>query len=303
MNTKFTESVIYNNRTTGRRLFSTFNYIFLSILTVVSVVPIINILCMSVSSNQYVAAGKVGLWPMGFTFEAYMRIIKNDMFISSLTISIERSILGVVLTMICTILAAYPLSLEKREFRARGFFVWFFMISMLFNGGLIPWYMIVRETGLYDTIFALVIPSAFSFFYVLLLMNFFRTLPKEIAESASIDGASRLRTLLSIILPVSTPVLATLVLFIFVNHWNSWFDGFIFMKTPKGYPLQTYLFTVLTIPDTSMMTGEEISAFFSVNQRSIKAAEIFVATVPIFLLYPFLQRYFTKGIVLGSVKG
>jgi putative aldouronate transport system permease protein len=227
----------------------------------------------------------------------------NPAFLHSILVSIERSALGILINLACTIFVAYPLSRERNHFRSRGFFVWFFLITMVFSGGLIPWFMVVKYTGLYNTIWSLVIPGAVNMFYILLLTNFFRTIPKEMEEAAFIDGAGHFRMLTQVLLPVSKPVLATLTLFLFVAHWNSWFDGFLFIASQKDYPLQTYLFTILVTPDISHMTPEQAASFLNMNQRSIQAAEVFIAAIPIFILYPFLQKYFTKGIVLGSVKG
>ncbi|WP_372661955.1 carbohydrate ABC transporter permease [Cohnella sp.] len=291
------------SRTTGRKVFIAFNYALISLLTIVSLVPLWNIFSMSFSSSEFVAAGEVFLWPKGLTWESYHYILVNPDFYKSLWISVERTALGIVMTMMCTILAAYPLSRSRIEFRARPFFIWYFLITMLFGGGLIPWFMVVKWTGMYDNLGALIIVPAVQVFNILILMNFIRNLPRELEESAYLDGAGHLRTLISVLLPLCKPALATLVLFTFVYHWNSWFDGFLFMSRKEHYPLQTYLYTVLTVPDTSHLTPDMLKQFANLNSRSIKAAEIFVSTLPILLLYPFLQKYFTKGIVLGSVKG
>ncbi|GGI46569.1 protein LplC [Paenibacillus marchantiophytorum] len=296
-------SVSYEHKTFSRKVFVLCNYTWLSLLTFISFIPIWNILSMSFSDNKYVSAGEIFLWPKGITFSAYTYILNNQAFYHALLISIERTVLGVLITMICTILVAYPLSKSKRDFRARGYAVWFFLITMLFNGGLIPWFMMVKYTGLYNTMGALVIVPAVQVFNILLLMNFIKDLPREIEESAFLDGAGHFQLLGKIILPLSMPAIATLILFTFVFHWNNWFDGLLFMTSKENYPMQTYLYTVLTVPDTTHMTTEEIKMFYNLNQRSIKAAEIFIATLPILILYPYLQKYFTKGLVLGSVKG
>ncbi|WP_244163137.1 carbohydrate ABC transporter permease [Paenibacillus pectinilyticus] len=201
-----------------------------------------------------------------------------------------------------TILAAYPLSRERKDFRSRTFFIWYFIFTMLFSGGLIPWFMVVKWAGMYNNLGSLVIVPSVQVFNVLILMNFIRNLPKEIEESVFMDGAGHFRALVSIHLPLCKPALATLVLFSFVFHWNNWFDGFLFMSRSENYPLQTYLYTVLTTPDTSNMTADQLRLFTNLSARSIKAAEIFVSTLPIFIIYPFLQKSFTKGMVLGSVK-
>ncbi|GBG07863.1 putative ABC transporter permease [Paenibacillus agaridevorans] len=173
---------------------------------------------------------------------------------------------------------------------------------MLFGGGLIPHYITVKSTGLIDSIWALVLPTAVPVFNVILLLNFFRSLPKEVEESGLIDGASHFRIMWSIYVPLAMPAIATITLFSLVGHWNSWFDGIIFMNDPHNYPLQSYLQTILIKRDVSFITPEEVKTLIHVSERTSKAAQVFVATLPILLIYPFLQRYFVSGIVLGSVK-
>ena len=218
-------------------------------------------------------------------------------------VSIERVALGGGINLILTILAAYPLSKDKRELRARSVYAWFFFITMLFSGGLIPWYMVIRQLKLLDSVWALVLPGAVPVFNVILLLNFFRVVPKELAEAAFIDGASHFATLVRIYVPVSMPALATISLFAIVNHWNSWFDGLILMNKPANYPLQSYIQTIVVQRTYSLMTREEIQALSTISDKTLRSAQIFLGSLPIVLVYPFLQRYFVKGIVLGGVKG
>lgn len=287
----------------SRRLFLVCNYLFITLIVCISAIPILNLLSMSFSSNEYVAAGKVFLLPKGFSLLAYNFVLKDVKFYQALFNSVKTVTIGVTLVMVCTILIAYPLAKTTKEFKARNVFLWFFIITMLFNGGVVPIFMILKQTGVYDTIFALIFPYVISFNNVLLLMNFMRSLPKEIEESAFIDGAGHFTTLFHVLLPLLKPVLATLFLFSFVFFWNDFFSGYAYLNKQINYPLQTYLYTILTTPDFSSMTPEMIKVFANLNLKSIKAAEIFVSTIPIFILYPWLQKYFTKGIVLGSVKG
>ena len=226
-------------------------------------------------------------------------------FLDSLVVSLKRVVLGGSINMFLTILSAYPLSKEKRELRARNFYSWFFIITILFNGGLIPFYMTVKELGIIDSIWALVLPGAVPVFNVLLLMNFFRQLPREIEESVFLDGASHWINLWKIKVPLSMPAIATLVLFTTVGHWNAWFDGLILMNHPENYPLQSYLQTIVTTIEQRLnnMSSEDVKILSVINDRTTKSAQIFLAALPILSIYPFLQRYFMAGIVLGSVKG
>jgi putative aldouronate transport system permease protein len=244
------------------------------------------------------------LWPVDFTLKAYEFVANKPEFIRSMIVSFERVLIGVPLDMLLTIMIAYPLSKDERALSFRKVYIVFFMITILFGGGLIPWYMVIKMTGLIDNIFALILPGAVSVFNVILLFNFFRNLPKEIEEAAFIDGAGHWYTLWKIFVPLSMPAIATLILFSAVGHWNSWFDGIILMNRTEHYPLQSYLQTVVVQQGLEkMVTIQDTALFVEVSNRTNKAAQIFIGALPILLVYPFLQRYFMSGIVLGSVKG
>jgi putative aldouronate transport system permease protein len=287
----------------SRRIFVVFNYIFLISVALICLLPMLNVLAISFSSSSAVGTGMVRLWPVDFNLESYKFVANKPEFLASMLVSVKRTLIGVPVNMILTILIAFPLSKEKREFKSRTFYIWFFIITMLFSGGLIPWYMTIKMTGLIDNFWALILPSAVPVFNVILLMNFFRSLPKEIEEAASIDGASQWRILWEIFLPLSAPAIATITLFCIVTHWNSWFEGLILMNSPQKYPLQSYLQTVIVNRDLSLMSSSDILLLSTVSDRTSKAAQVFLAAVPVMLVYPFLQKYFTKGIVMGSVKG
>jgi len=295
-----------NKRTTGEKVFAVFNYIFLSVSAILCLFPVIHVLALSFSSSAAATAGKVILLPVDFNLKSYEYALAKPEFLTSFWVSIKRVVLGAGINMFLTIIAAYPLSKEGHEFPMRNFYAWFFFITILFSGGLIPWYMVVKETGLLDTIWAVIIPGAVPVFNVVILLNFFRQLPKEIGESAFVDGANHWTVLWKIFVPLSTPSLATLLLFTTVGHWNSWFDGLILMNSPKNYPLQSYLQTVVVNKDTTVLahaSKEELELLQTISDRTTKAAQIFIAAFPILCFYPFLQKYFVKGIVLGSVKG
>jgi len=237
-----------------------------------------------------------------FTLDSYRFVLNKQEFIKSLGITLQRVALGTAINMVLTIIVAYPLSKDYRAFRWRTFYAWVFVFTILFNGGLIPWYITIKEMGLLDTVWALTIPSAIPVFSVILLLNFFRGLPKELAESSFIDGAGHWTTLWRIYVPLSLPSLATISLFAMVNHWNSWFDGLILMNSPDHYPLQSYLQTVVINRDLKLVSTSDIEQLAAVSDRTAKAAQIFLGALPILIVYPFLQRFFMKGIVMGSVK-
>ncbi|RAV15627.1 carbohydrate ABC transporter permease [Paenibacillus contaminans] len=286
----------------GRRLFLVSNYMFLTLLAFACLFPLLHVFALSLSSSHAVTAGKVWLIPVDFTLSSYKIVLSQKSFFVSFWISVKRVILGTSISMLLAVLAAYPLSRDQAQFRPRTVYAWFFVLSTMFSGGLIPLFMIVKSTHLLDTIWALVIPGAVNVFNIILLLNFFRSLPKELDDAAKIDGAGHLASLFRIYIPLSLASLATLTVFTVVGHWNSWFDGLIFMNSPDRYPLQSFLQTIVIKQDVSKLDYRQIEALSEVSARTNKAAQIFVATIPILLVYPFLQRYFVSGIVLGSVK-
>lgn len=283
--------------------FSLINAIFLILISLICVLPLIHIIAVSFSSSAAASAGYVKLWPVDVTLASYMYTASRHEFWDSMLVSLTRIGLGTPLNLLLTVLIAYPLSKETRSFRLRSAYAWIFFITMLFNGGLIPWYSTIKEYGMLDTIWALILPSAVPVFSVVLLLNFFREIPKELEEAALIDGASHWRTMWSIFVPISKPALATLALFSMVEHWNSWFDGLLLMGDPSNYPLQSYIQTIVIQQNLSNMSRDDMLNLALISDRTLKSSQIFLGSLPIILAYPFLQKYFVKGIVLGSVKG
>lgn len=279
------------------------NLTVLALIAILCLFPIVHILALSFSSSAASASGRVTVLPVEFTLQSYQFVLDNPAFGKSFLISLLRVLVGAPVNMILTILVAYPLSRTRQAFRARDFFAWFFLITVLFSGGLIPWYMVIRQTGLIDKFWALIIPGALPVFNVILLANSFKTISPELEEAAALDGAGHWTILFRILLPLSLPVLATVTLFVAVAHWNAWFDGLILMNSPDKYPLQSYLQTVVVNPDPRMLTERDLGLLKIISNRTTRAAQIFIAMVPILMIYPFLQRYFTSGIKLGSVKG
>uniref|UniRef100_A0A7C4PM08 Carbohydrate ABC transporter permease n=1 Tax=Anaerolinea thermolimosa TaxID=229919 RepID=A0A7C4PM08_9CHLR len=284
------------------RLFDLFTYVLLIFLALMCIAPFLHILAVSLSATAPSMGGFVKFWPIGFNLENYRKILGAPAFQSSFLISLERTLLGTSINMLVLILAAYPLSKTSQEFKGRNVFMWVFLFAMLFNGGLIPTFLVVRGLGLMDTIWALVLPGALQIFSLFLMMNFFRDVPKELEEAAVIDGANHWQILYNVYLPISLPALATLTLFAAVGHWNAWFDGAIYMTRAENYPLQTFLRTVVVQLDLSRLMVDP-NALAQLSNRSLKAAQIFVTIFPILLVYPFLQRYFITGIKLGAIKG
>ena len=292
-------------RTRGQKIFNVINNILVTLVCLSCLLPIVNTLAISFSGPSFVASGSVYFWPKGFTTQSYEFAINNGKFLQAFLIAIERCILGVALNLFCMITTAYPLSKSKHEFPDRNLLMGFYVFTMLFGGGIVPWYILMSNLGLLNSIWALVLPLAVPVSNMAILMNFMRSLPKEMEEAASLDGAGNFRILWSILLPVLLPSLATVGLFAFVYHWNDWFSGALFINNPSKYPLQTYLQTLLTnMRDMMRQSGSNYYELLQrMNEQTGRAAQLFLGLVPILVVYPFVQKYFTTGLVMGSVKG
>lgn len=289
----------------ARKAFTIFNYIFLTLSSLACILPFIHLLAVSFSSSGAVAAGRVGFWPVEFTLAAYEYALNGGKFMAAMWISIKRVVLGVSINLILMVLTAYPLSKPKHKLAGRNVYAVFFVFTMIFNGGLIPTYIQVVRMGLLNSLWALILPGALPVYNMIILMNFIRGLPDEIEEAALIDGANPITCLVRVLLPLLAPSLATVGLFSIVGHWNDWFSGMIYMQSSADYPLQTYLQTLLrNFEDMLRMAqGDFVKLLSMMNARTGRASQLFLGALPILLIYPVLQKHFTTGLVLGSVKG
>lgn len=297
------KKVTFGKKTLGRKAFQIFNTVMLIFLALICLLPLLNILAISFSSSAAAGSGLVRFLPVDFSLKSYEFVLQKVEFWQSFWVAVKRVAVAVPISLLLTILMAYPLSRMDSKFRGRKIYTGILLFTMLFSGGLIPWYMAIADLNLIDSFWALVLPNAVSAYNTVILMNFFRQLPVELEEAASIDGASHWRILFQIIVPLSKPAIATIALFCIVTNWNSWFDGLLLMNSPSKYPLQSYLQTVIVNQDMSLMSASDILALGEVSNRTQKAAQAFVAALPILCVYPFLQKYFTEGLVVGSVKG
>lgn len=288
-------------KTTENRIFDFIVTLMLFLLGLLCLLPLLHVLALSFSSKNAAVAGRVAFLPVEFTLASYEYLITDSRFFQAFLVSVCRVFLGGMLNLVFTILMAYPLSLEKEEFPARNIYMWFTIFCMLFGAPLVPWYFVIKSTGLLNSIWALVIPTAVPVYNVILLMNFFRNQPKAIKESAKIDGVTQLQMMTRMCVPLAKPALASVTLFSIVGHWNNFFDGMLLINTPSKVPLQTYIQSLaIKMSDTSKMSTEQLINMMS--QRTFNSAKIVVATVPILVIYPFMQKYFVTGITLGSVK-
>jgi multiple sugar transport system permease protein/putative aldouronate transport system permease protein len=297
MNTKIGES-------RGDRIFTICNYIFLSLLVLSVLYPLIYVLSASLSSTKAVASGRVWLFPVEFSLLGYKTIFEYSKIWVGYGNSMFYMIVGTTVNVILTILAAYPLS--RRDFYGRGIFMFLFVFTMMFNGGLIPNYLLVQDLGLLNSRWALIIPNALSVFNVIITMSFFKsTIPNELLESAQLDGCNDFKFLFKIVLPLSAPIIAVISLFYAVGHWNSYFGALIYLRDASLFPLQLILRDILVqnSVDPSMMGDATQMANKIGLQQLLKYSLIVVSSLPVLIAYPFVQRFFVKGVMIGSLKG
>lgn len=280
-------------------------YLIVLLLGLICLLPLLNIVAVSFSGSAAVAANKVGFLPVDFTTAAYEKILGDDQFWRSFGISVIRVILGLILNLVLIVLMAYPLSKSKREFKGRSVYMNMLIFAMLFNGGMIPTYIVVKNLGLLNTVWALVLPGAVPIFSVIMVMNFFMGVPKALEEAAVIDGATPFQVLTRVYLPCSKPVIATVALFSIVGNWNDFFSGLIYMTKVNNYPLQTYIQSLSVKLEDMLNAGGSISSLVNimdVSSQNLNAAKIVVSVIPLLMIYPLLQKYLITGIVVGSVK-
>ncbi|MBW4085598.1 carbohydrate ABC transporter permease [Paenibacillus sp. S150] len=290
--------------TRGERIASGINNVLLGLLGLLALVPFVHVLAQSFSSHRAITSGLVSLWPVDFSFEAYARVLSQADFIQAFQVSVLRTVVGTLFNVVITSLLAYPLS--KTYLKGRSVVMFLIVFSMMFGGGMIPTFLVVKATGLLDTFWAYIIPGAVSAFNVIIIKNFFQSVPAELEESAKIDGGSNLGILFRIVIPLSMPAISTITLFHAVGHWNAFFDTVLYVTNRDLFPLQVYLRELIMFNQSGIDNNSGYSANMDstlLAMESLKAAALIASTVPILVVYPFLQKYFVKGLMLGSVKG
>lgn len=296
--------MVENKRISGRIGRFAIHAIVIS-LGLTSLLPLWNIVAISFSGSGAVTANAVGLTPVDFTIETYKMIMEDSQFWRSFGISIQRVILSLMINMILIVLMAYPLSKSKRNFRGRNIYMNLLIFAMLFNGGMIPTYLVVKNLNLLNTVWSLVLPGAVQIFSIILIMNFFMSVPKSLEEAATMDGANPWQLLTKVYIPISLPALATVALFSIVGNWNDFFSGLIYMTKVENYPLMTYIQSLSVSLEELLKSGADASSLentMEVSNKNLNAAKIVVSIVPLLIIYPLLQKYFITGIVVGSVK-
>jgi putative aldouronate transport system permease protein len=277
-------------------------YTLLIILVLSCFLPLLYTLAVSLSAKSAVAAGKVAFWPVDFTTYSYHEIMKDARFFGAFWTSIKRVVFAMVISLMTMILAAYPLSKTKHEFAARNHILWLLIFCMMFSGGLIPWYIVMKTYKFTNNVIGLVLGGGIPVFNLILVVNFFQTVPAELEEAAKVDGAGPWYVLFHVFVPLSKPVLATVTLFTIVGHWNEFFQGLVLSSNAEHYPLQTYIKQLIVVIDTSKMTEDQYKTMELLSNTSLNAAKIFISMIPILCIYPILQQYFVTGIMLGGVK-
>lgn len=290
------------------RIFKFFNYSFLTLALSIVLYPLIYIISASISSPTAVNSGEMWLFPKDITFEGYRLIFENDAIWRGYLNTIMYTALGTSINLAVTLPAAYVLG--RKDFVGRNFFTGMFVLTMFFQGGLIPTYLVVKNLGLIDTIWAMVLPNAAAIWNIVIARVFFQsTIPIELEESAKIDGCSNFKLFFKIVLPLSAPIIAVMALFYGVGHWNSYFNALIYISDRALYPLQMVLREILVLQDMASqntnVTGSMAEAIHSKQQLAaiIKYGVMIVSTLPIIIVYPFLQKYFVQGVMIGSLKG
>ena len=293
------------NRSFHSKIRVTIIYAIVLLLGLSCLLPLLNIVAISFSGSAAVSANRVGVLPVDFTMTAYNKILSDGQFWRSFMISVIRVVLALALNLAVTIPMAYAITKSKKEFRARNIYMNLLIFAMLFNGGMIPTYILVKNLGLLDSIWSLILPGALPIFNVIMLMNFFLGIPKSLEEAALIDGASPFQVLLKIMVPCAKPSIATVSLFSIVGSWNDFFSGLIYMRKAEKFPIMTYIQSLNVDIQELLKSGASSATLENVTElsnKNLNAAKIVVAVIPLLMIYPILQKYLITGMVMGSVK-
>ena len=286
----------------GSQFFTGLNAFVLILITLITFYPLYYVLITSISNGMMVMQGKVRLYPIGVTFDSYKSITSDPQLFRSLWNSVLYTVVGTLINIIMSCLCAFPLS--RRTFSGKKFFTGMIVVTMFFSGGMIPSYLVVKELELMDTMWAIVLPVAINTYNMIIIRTSFQSLPESLFESAQLDGANDFTILFRIALPLSKAVLATMVLFYSVSHWNSYFSAMLYLDSKDKYPLQIILRNKLIsglFSEEASQSGGSTS--FTVTDSTLRAAVIMFTTLPILVVYPFVQKYFVKGVMIGSLKG
>ena len=287
------------NENTASRIFSIANYILLILLSLSFLYPVFYVIATSLSSPSAIITGKVYFLPIGLTTAAYRHIFRDSSIIDSFFFTTQLTVLGTVCSLVVTALAAYPLT--RKQLKGSGLIMRLIVFTMYFSGGMIPTYIVVRNLGLFNSVWSLILPVVVDTFLLIIMISFFRNLPYELEESAKVDGCSNFLIFLRIFIPLSTAIFATLTVFLSVGYWNTFFNALLYIQDPKKLTLQIKLYQVLDMFSETLTEASGVST--DVIPENVKGAIIVVAVLPIMVIYPFMQKYFVKGATIGAIKG
>jgi putative aldouronate transport system permease protein len=292
-----------NRRTKSEYIFDNINVLIMVVICALTIYPIWYVIVNSFNDGMDAMRGGIYWWPREFTLENYQAVFANPGILTSFGVTIGKTVIGTLTHVFFTAMVAYAIS--RRDLYFRNVYMVIGIITMFFSGGLIPYFLLIRDLGLFDNFLVYIIPTMFNFFHLIIFVSFFRELPTSLEEAAKMDGANDVMIFIKVIIPLSLPVIATIALFQGVYQWNDYFAGVIFVNNPELQPIQTYLYKVVAESSSNqmMMNAPGGITTKTVTSQSIKLATMVVTTLPIVLVYPFLQKYFVKGMLIGSVKG
>ncbi len=281
--------------------FSIANYLILAVCGAITLLPLVHVLSQSVSENAAVLGGKVSVYPIGFQLHTYDFVLTETGFLRSLGVSVFITVVGTLMAVFFSAVVAFPLS--KSWLRGRKAFLSLFVVAMVFYPGIVPRYLLMRYLGLLNTVWVLIIPKILNIYYMILIKNYFEGLPEELEEAARIDGASNLKVLIAVVIPIAKPIMATIAIFYAVEFWNNFFAAMMFITKAQLRPVQLFLLELIRQVNDPLALQDVSKRFVDVLPQTVRSAGIVLTIVPIMLVYPFLQRHFVKGLVIGSVKG
>ena len=277
------------------------SYAVMGLFALITLIPFLNIIAKTFSEDWAVVSGKVGILPMGFQLDSLNYVITSSRFLSSFMVSVIITAAGTALSILLICVTAYPLS-KKKLWGVKGVMI-LYVFTMMFSGGMIPNYLLIKNLGIYNTLWSVILPGMINVFNLMIVKNYFESIPESIEESAMMDGASYTRVLFTIVLPLAVPTIATITLFTAVNYWNNYMGPMLYINEPGLKPLQLYLREIILEQSDMVLSSQSAEDQLNISSEGVRAATIIASTLPILVVYPFIQKYFIKGIMIGSVKG
>lgn len=282
-------------------LIDVLSYAVMGLFALITLIPFLNIIAKTFSEDWAVVSGKVGILPMGFQLDSLKYVITSNRFLSSFMVSVIITVAGTALSILLICVTAYPLS-KKKLWGVKGVMI-LYVFTMMFSGGMIPNYLLIKNLGIYNTLWSVILPGMINVFNLMIVKNYFESIPESIEESAMMDGASYTRVLFTIVLPLAVPTIATITLFTAVNYWNNYMGPMLYINEPGLKPLQLYLREIILEQSDMVLSSQSAEDQLNISSEGVRSATIIASTLPILVVYPFIQKYFIKGIMIGSVKG